>query len=430
MPRYKKKRHNRIFNTPKKSVKPKRKVDNFDDIKMTSHKSVKENSAKRRNMHVVAGKKLERNRKYKSIIGFVAAILIIFFVFEAFLLAGVVQTVSNIIATTGTGSFPITLSGTKTYNTVTMGNYFYHLSDTHFSAYSNAGKKLFSEPHGFEKPVLTVSKGRALIYDQGANGLQIFDLKGLEYSNTTEREIISASISDSGSYAVATYSDEYASAVSVYSKKNKLIYEWYSAEDIINAIAFSSNGKRIAVASYKSLSGVFSSKLNVINCESKTATPEHTKTYENSLIYSLKNSNNRFCVIKSNGIDYIKWSNFDISEYKNDYSISKFRSNSSYNVAVFCRESDNTDNAIVIFSKKGKVKYTVKYKGIINDIQVKGSNIYCINDSEISVLDFEGNLSRSKSYGYGGISVAVTSTNTVAVISDSEIERVKLDKKD
>ena len=80
----------------------------------------------------------------------------------------------------------------------------------------------------------------------------------------------------------------------------------------------------------------------------------------------------------------------------------------------------------MIFNSKGDVKESVNYKGVINDIRVKGSNIYCINDSTVSVLDFEGNVKFTAEYGYGGSGITVISANVVAVVTDSEIQRVKL----
>lgn len=430
MPRYKKKRRNKIFNSPKRSVKaPKREKASKDEIKMTSAKAPRVKASKQNNMRVVTGKKLERSRKFKSFISVAAVVLVIVMIFEIILPAGVIQTVSNLTALIGTGSYPISLSGSQTLNVVPMDNYYFRLSDTNISAYSNAGKELFTEAHGFEKPVLTVSKGRALVYNQGGNQAHIYDLKECKATVETENEIICGAISDSGNYALATYSEKYASAVSVYNTRNKVIFEWYSAEDTVNNVAVSGNGKKIAVSTFDSSSGVFNSKVNIINY--KSATPEHTKTYEDCLVYGLKSSNTgRFCVIKSNGIDFIKWSNYKLAEYKNDYTVSMFRANSSVNVAVFCRESDKTDNQIIIFSKSGKVKKTVRYKGVINDIQVKGSNIYCINDTEVSVLDFEGVIKHTANYGFGGVGIAVTAANTVAVVSDSDIERIKLQEKD
>lgn len=430
MPKYVKKRRNRILNSPKKRAKTvKRPSVSRDEIKMSSDNAPKVKEQNKKNMRVLAGKKLERSQKMKSMGVIIAVIAVIILAFETILPAGIIQTISNITAVAGTGSYPISVAGSQILNTVPMGNYYFVLTDTHLSAYANSGKELFSESHAFEKPVLAVSRGRAIIYNQGGKQAYIYDLSERKATVETENEIICASISDSGRYAIVTHSEKYASAVSVYNKANKLIFEWYSAEETINNIAVSQNGRKLAVSTYNSSSGVFNSKVKIINY--KSATPEHTKTYDNTLIYALKSSNRSgFNIIKSNGIDYLKWSSYKLKEYSNDYTASLYRSDSSYNTLVFRRESDKTDNQIVILSKSGKQKHTVRYKGLINDIQVKGSNIYLINDSDVVVLDFEGKVSRKAEYGFGGMGIAVTSTNTVAVISDSEIKRIKLGEKE
>ncbi len=329
----------------------------------------------------------------------------------------------------GTGSYPISVSGSETLKVASFNNYYYHLTDTHISAYTSAGKILFSNAHGFEKPVLAASKGRVLVYNQGGNEAVIYDLKGEKHRISTENEIICADIANKGSYAITTYSDRYASAVTVYNKQNKVEYEWYSAEDTINNVAISATGKKIAVSTFNSSTGVFNSKVNIINF--KAPTPEYTVSYENQIIYGLKTSNNStLCVIKSNGMDYIKWSNYKAQNYSDEYNILYFRQNDNVNVGVFSRESDKTDNKIVLFTKCGRVKATVKYNGVINDIQVRGSNIYCINDSVLSALDFEGNIKYNTDYGYGGEGISVTSANVVAIITNNEIKRVKLQEKD
>lgn len=425
MARYKKKKHNKILNPPKKRVKPPVKQKKSEDIVMTKAPSKKTKTEPKKTMRVVAGKKGERETKFKVLTA-VAVVLVAFvLLLEVIFPAGIIQTLSNTVATIGAGNFPIAVTGSETLDVVPFNNYFFHLTDTHISAYSTGGKTLFSLSHGYEKPVLAVSNGKVLLYNQGGEEASIYDLKGLKHTVKTKQEIICADISDSGCYAITTYSDSYAAAVSVYNKRNKVVYEWYSAEDVINNVAISASGKKIAVSTFNSTSGTFDSKVNVINF--KTATPEYTQKFDNQIIYGLKSSNNStFCIIKSNGIDYVKWNNHKTQSFSEDYNIYYLRMNKGVNVAVFSRESDKTDNRIVIFSKRGRVKTTVKYNGIINDIQVKGSNIYCINDTEVTVLDFKGNVKHTANYGFGGNGLSVISANVVAVVTDSEIKRVKV----
>ncbi len=424
MPRYKKKKHNRILSAPKKRVKaPVKSNEISHDIEMTSYKLKKEKTSAP--IKVVAGKKPQKIKRLNSISFAAAVIIAILLILQISLPAGLFQTVSNLTAVLGTGSYPISMSGSETLSVVPIGNYYYHLTDTHLSAYTSTGKILFSEAHGFEKPILSTSKGKALLYNQGGEQFLIYNLNGQTDSQNTKNEIICGAISDSGNLAVVTHSDSYASAVTVYNKNLKTVYEWFSAEDTINNVILSSNGKKIAVSTFNSSSGVFNSKINIINF--KSATPEYTVTCENQIIYGLKTGNKSyFSIIKSNGTDSVKWSNNKTENYTDDYSISYFRNNGSVNIGVFSRESDKTDNKIVIFSKSGKVKNTVNYKGVINDIQVKGRNIYCVNDTNVNVLDFKGNVKFTADYGFGGKGIAVLSANVVAVITNNEIIRIKL----
>ena len=424
MPRYKKKKHNRLFNPPKKSGKKVSKNSGFsEDIEMKPSKSPKVKNSEGK-IRVISGGKEKKSKKFKVFGCVIAIVLAGILVLQTLMPAGVIQTLTNFVATAGSGSYPIAVSGGETLSVIPIGNYYYVLTDTHISAYSSAGKELFSQSHGFEKPVVVASVARALVYGEGTQEYMIFDPSGLKTTAETENEIICGAVSDSGVYALVTYSSNYASQVNVYSKHHDEVYKWFSAVDTVNGVSLSSNGKKLAVATYNSSSGVFKSTFNILNY--KSATPEFTQTYDNTLIYGIKDCNkSSVAVIKSNGVDFVKWHNKNVTPYKEDYSISFFRQSSSYNVAVFNRESDSTDNKIVLLSKSGNLKYTVKYSGAINDICVKGRNIYCLSDTGITVLDFEGNIKTVSVYGFGGVGLHVTSANVAVVVTDNEIFRVK-----
>jgi len=427
MPQYKKKHRSRFFNPPPRKTTPKakNKVSDSDDIKMSSEKPKK---TKRSNMRVVKGKKLERSRKFKIFGGITAVLIVAVIIFETILPAGIIQTVSNLTALIGTGSYPITLSGSQTLAVESMGSYYFCVSDTYFSAYSNAGKVLFNDAHSFENPMLATSEGRVILYDLGGTQAYIYDLRERKNVIETKSEIIGADISDSGNFAIVTYSEKYACAVNVYDDDCNTIYEWYSAKYTVNNVAFSSDGERIAISTFDSNDGVFNSKVSIIDITQDNADVEYTKDYNNSLVYSLDSLNNStFCVIKSNGVDFIDWSEYDVKNYNNDYKIWLYRNCNSNVTTVFRRENDKNDNSILMFSKDGELEHTIKYNGLINDIRVKGSNIYCINDYEVIVLDFEGEVIRRVDYGYDAEGISVTATDSVAVIFDDEIKKIDLE---
>lgn len=424
MAEYRKKRRSKFKTAPKINKKAIKQKD-FDEIKMSS--SAHENNSEKKKMRVVRGRKFETRRNLKKL-GCVLAILIIVIIICHFLIpAGIAETVTTSLKVIGSGSYPISLESGDNLTVISKNSYYYVLSSKNLSAFSNSGKKIFTYSHGLENPVLKTSKTRALLFDQGKNDFLIFTLSGLKYSDKTENEIINAAIGDDGTYAFATFSEKYASQVSVFKSNNKIVYEWFSSENIINNVAVSPRGNKIAVSTIISDVGKYNSAVNVFNFDS--ATPENQKNYENTVIYSLEAAfSGRFFVATVNEFDYIKWSNFEKTEYKNDYNTAMIRTGNDGIAIVYNRENDKTDNRIAIFSRSGKLKKEIKFKGIINDFVLHNGYICCLSDNKSYILDDNGNVIRSAECGFGAKRISKTGQNTLAVITDSEIFKIKLEQ--
>lgn len=423
MPEYKKKKRGAFSYQPKKERKPK---PQDNDIVMKPKKS-KIDLSLGEEVKVIRGNKLEKIRKTKIFLSFIAIFLVFILVFGLIFPAGFFETASNSLRLIGASSFPCEISGGKILDTVQKGNYFYVLSQENLNVFSVSGKKVFEYFHGFENPVLKTSSTRALLYNQGKKTLLIFNLSGLKQTLEFENEIITATISDSGKFAVATHADGYASKVTVYSKNyQKHLYEWFSAEEVVTDIALSKRANKLAVATYKSNSGEFDSKIQVLKFDSPT--PKFTQEFAGELIYSIDATHSSgFTVLLKNSIKHIKWSNFSQNTYQNDYNISYFKPVNNGYLAVYNRESDNTDNRIVYFSKKIKQKQDIKFQGIISDITAKNGHIYCISGNDLIFLNDDGGILQSAKAGFGAEKIAVASSNTLVVIYDDKITKTELE---
>ena len=425
MPVYRKKRRNRFMSAPKKAkVRPAAK-SNTNDIKMTSEKNrkVKKNPV---NMKVVNGGKFERQKRFKLLLAIVAALTILIIVLEQILPAGILKTLSNTLAIMGNGNYPIELESTDTIDAKPLGSYYYLLTNTELSAYSNSGKKVLSYNHGFEKPVLKSSEWGALLFNQGDNNVLVFDIKKLRDTVITKKAVINAEISDSGVYAIVTEEDGYAGAVTVYDKNSDEVYKWYSADEIINDVAIYPGKDKIAVSTFKVENGEYKSKVSVLEFDS--ATPVFTSDYSGRLIYSINSKNSSGIVVTTNnGVDFLRWKENEKYEYKNEYDTALVRSSSNGTVAVFNRKSDPTHNKIVVLNKKGKLDYKFDFNEVVSDIFLFGGHIYCMSDTDIYVLDEKGKKIESASCGFGAVRMVVTGRNVVAVITDNKIEKIKLD---
>ncbi len=414
---YKRKHRSSFKSAPKMNKKKLKNTSN--NIEMRP-----QNAAKPQKIKVVKGKKLEQKRRFKGLLYAVSILLVVFIAFQFILPAGVIETVTNSVAVLGAGKYPIELDSSDTLNVVSKGSYYYILTDTKLSAISNSGKVIYSYAHGFENPILKTSNTRALLFDQGKTEAVIFNLSGLKSKISSKKEIINAAIGANGNYALVTTADNYVSAVSVYKKNDKLIYEWFSSKEFINNVSLSQNGNKIAVSLLSSAVGNYNSNVCILNF--KSANAEYSRDYKNTIVYSLDSSSGGFSVVTENSYEFISWRGKNVTQYSNEYSVDMIRPSSSGTVLVLNRESDKTDNRIAIFSKNGKLKTQLEYKGIITDIAIRGGSVYCLSDTNILILNNQGNVLRKAMGGFGVQRISVIGQNKVVTVTDNLISDIKL----
>ncbi len=421
---YRRKRRSAFTSAPKVDKKRIRGNKSKENIKMFSED---ETPKVKKSMRVVKGKKLENRRRLKiGLISF-SIIAAVVFLCQLIMPAGIIETTTNSLKVIGGGSYPISVESTDAVNTVSKNNYYYLLTNNSINAYSNAGKKIFSYTHGFENPVLKTSKTRAIVFEQDSNQALIFTLEGLKSTVEVKHKIKNAAVGDDGTYAFVTSADNYAAAVSVYKKNGELVYEWFSSKDLVNNIAISPNGKKIAVSTITSQIGSYNSKISVLDF--KSSTPKFQKEYENTVVYGIDTTfKGGFSVLTANEYNFIKWSNFKLYEYKNEYSTAMFRAGNNGVAVVYNRENDKTDNRIAIFSSTGKLKKELEFKGIITDLALKNQHIYCISDTKAYILDNDGSFMRSADCGFGVERICPLGQSAMAVITDNAISKIKLEQ--
>lgn len=376
-------------------------------------------------LKVVKGRKLEQMRKMRISAAVFAIIIAIFVIFELALPIGISDSLENFFACMGSGEFPIETNGTDLVDAKASDSYVYSLSNTTLGAYNSSGKEIFSYSHGFEKPIIKKSSTRVIIFEQGGKNAAIFNLSEQKSKIKTENEIITANISRCGVYAIVTHSESYASTVSVYDKNDKLIYEWYSSDSIVNNVIVSPNGKKIAVSTVDAKNGEFVANVSVLKFDSANAV--FSANFDNEVLLTLDSTHNSgFWCISENTVKFIKWSNYKEKEFKTDYSISCFKADFGGAVAVFNRHSDKTDSTVVLFNKSGVKKGEFKFTGSINDIAIISGHIYCVSDNTVYVLDKTGKILKSAECSFGGEKIFVIGTYDVAVMNDNAIEKIHL----
>lgn len=416
----------------KKFKKPlfhkKHKTHSEDKIFMTDKRQKREkfDDFKDEEIKVIRGSKFKRKRQAKIILCVIAFIAITFIVLSALLPGGLYENTVNFIATLGHGTYPTSVSGGSILNVISNDSYFYILSDTNITAYSSGGKIIFDELHGFSNPILSVSSTRALVYDQGGKILYIYNLNGKIHTLTTKKEIITASISNDGDFAVATHSDSYTSVATVYDRDFNEVYTWNSAKEIINNVLVNTSGNKLAVSTFNVISGQYTSKLMILDYES--ADPLHTLDLGNSLAIKIGNTGSGISVICDNKYKFLHWSDFNTIDINVSGEINSFTNNKHGVMLTVNRANDRSDNTIVLISKKGEKTSEFKISNFITDIQYNKGRVYSLCDTSINIYDKDGNILRSGNANYGTRKIAVISPNSVASIGDSDIYKIDIEE--
>ena len=425
MPDYKKRKVHRMRASASKHPRPKKEKIKIEfDEEEPQKRETEKSEAK---VRVITGKKIIRRKRMRTFAVALAAILVVVIVLQTLLPMGIAETLGNFTSTFGKGSFPIELYGTEAMETVTKSNYFYVLTDSQLEAVSSGGKKIWSLSHGYASPILKTSETRAFLFDQNGSKAVIYNLEGAVNEIETETNILTAAIARNGSYAVATRSTEYASVVSVYDKKDHLLYEWYSATGTVIATALSPDGKKLAVATVFATDGHLSSKLLILDYDS--ADPIFTADFVDRPIYRLESEKAGITVCTENSYSFISWKKFERTDYSSDRSLAIARSSSVGTLLAFNRKANQADNKIVLFSKKGQKQAEFDFNGIISDIVAAKNHIYCISDTKVYLFDRTGKLISSAECGFGAVKLAVISADEVAVISNGAISRLELTAK-
>ena len=418
MPDYKRKKVKRSFRQ-KKSY-----MNTESNIYMTNKKQKSTGIVPEENVKIVRGTKYKRKTQFKVFGSAICFICILCIVLSTLLPGGLYENIVNFSSLIGHGSYPTSVSGSTVLNTVSSGSYFYVLTDTNITAYSKSGKIIFDELHGLSNPILSVSSTRALVYDQGGKSIYIYNLSGKLHSLQTKNNIITASISQNGGFAVSMHSNSYTSVVTIYNKNFKEVFSWNSAKEIINNVLLNSSENKLAVTTLSVVSGQYSTKLLILGFDS--ADPIHTLELGSSLPLSINNTGKGISIICNDKYKFLHWSKFSTNEIEISGEISSFRTDKNGLLLTINRANDRSDNTIITISKKGERDSEFKINNSITDIQYNKGRVYLLCDTAIGIYDKNGVALKNGTCYYGAVKFAVVGSNAVATVSDSEISKINI----
>ena len=167
------------------------------------------------------------------------------------------------------GSFPVDTEYGLIREKEVSARSMFLLNDTVLEVVSGSGAVLMEYTHGISNPGLTVSGNRAAVYSRGGKSFKLFNRTMMLYSGTTQNQIISVAVTQSGKTAFLTAGDVYAAELTVYNRNCERVFTWYGADGFPVGVYSSSYGNDVIVISIKSRDGVLYSAFTRIDVNSE-----------------------------------------------------------------------------------------------------------------------------------------------------------------
>lgn len=313
--------------------------------------------------------------------------------------------------------FPIAVNTESTLNTDIIGDSIIILTSENVAVYSPGGKLIFSQPHVYTKPGLSVNGDKAIIFDRSGKGFMLVTDKKLVYEGEADNIIISAEYGNDGSYALGTKAKSATSALSVYNKSNKMVFQWNCAYENIVSIALSDNGKFIGVATLGAENGTLFTTVQYFGVDYKEAL--NTQKIQGVAPFDLEfTAYNTLTMISHVGVYTINRNDEAYTEtlkyYSSEFNSCDISGKGNYVVSLAKYGSENVFE-ILVYKSKGQLKTTISANYEIKSVRMSDKYIFALAEDCITVYDLNGKI--VSEINYKGEAFSVLPTDDFAFIT-------------
>ncbi len=297
------------------------------------------------------------------------------------------------VGVTGTDQrFPVSVNTESTIDIETIGGNLAILTTENVMVYSDNGRLIFSEPHVYTVPAISVNGNKAVVFDRGGKGYMLITDKKLQYKGEADNHILTAEYGSRGNYALGTKGTDATSTFTVYNNRHNEIFKWNCAYEYIVNIALSENGNYAGVAVLGAKDGKTTTTVQYFGFDYKE--PLNTQTISGATPLDLEFTGfNRLVFLADNGAYVIERKKESFETLKEYYS-SEFNScqisNDGDFIVSLAKYGSKNDFEINVFKPNGKIKTTINVKSDVKRTCMSERYIFALSENEITVYNFSG----------------------------------------
>ncbi len=249
-----------------------------------------------------------------------------------------------------------------------------------FSATGNTG---LASSLSYESPTILTTDKYAMIYDLGGDGYSLYNSFSELHRGKTDGTIISASLSESGSFALLTSGKDHKSIIYLFSDDFALLTK-YSKNEYITDIVLSPDGKKLAMSSVTAVSGDFVTKLTVYDRGIDTPSAEFTVAGEYPA--ALRETDTGFVLLGTEKIHFYGFDGVRVGVADTAGTVGMCDVMGKYTVLVCPENTLASKNRIIILDSSAAVVYDKVLDEKITDISVSEYGDAFILTSERAVM--------------------------------------------
>ena len=292
--------------------------------------------------------------------------------------SGLSETVSD------DSNFPYRISGEGNSQLAVIGNRIAILNDSVYTVInsSNAQERIKDE-HGYVNPILRVSGGYSVLFDQGANTYRLDSATENIYENSVDEEILCADVSDTGVVAIASVSGIHKSRITVYGKSFTERMNYEISGGYITSIDISDNSRYVAVTVMSSENAKIKSTLYIMSVGYNE--PKAKFEYLGSAILDIHFSSNDLYVVGNDFVSVINSLEKEIAVYgQGSIDTVAYCYNPSDVLIIAYGEYVGAPNNIISYVKaSGQIKTQIEVSSQIKDVTASGTEMTALTGGEI-----------------------------------------------
>lgn len=252
--------------------------------------------------------------------------------------------------------------------------------------FTAAGRQTLSQSLQYRKPVAVGAGKYLLVYEMGGTQYSLYNSYTRLYTGKSDYPIFGATVSDAGSYALISRSEQYNSVVSLYSDNFALINR-YNRNGYVMSAALNEKGTRLAILTSDLSDGLFSTSLT-LHAPREGGDGVTVPIGDAVGLSCTFGASGGVSVLCTDGLTFVG----EDGNVQNTYS---FAGNTIV-CAELCRDGASVvlrntpisqNNQIILFDKNGEMMYNKEVHETVTQITRNGNSVFWLSSDGIDCLN-------------------------------------------